>query len=118
MQNNSHITRWRRFKSQFFNNKKLQNLSILQINSFISFTEAKISLLNDVNHNPGLRKRVAVKSARKYKLLAPNKKMAGKSKDFVFCVKDNLFKDAMEYAAESKNAEVAEDLLAYFLEHK
>jgi len=24
----------------------------------------------------------------------------------------------MEYAAESKNAEVAEDLLAYFLEHK
>ena len=44
--------------------------------------------------------------------------MAGKCKDFVFCVKDNLFKDAMEYAAESKNAEVAEDLLAYFLEHK
>merc|ERR1712002_1212294 len=34
------------------------------------------------------------------------------------CKKDNLFKDAMEYAAESKNAEVAEDLLAYFLEHK
>ena len=54
------------------------------------------------------------------------------------CVlQDNLFKDAMEYAAESKNAEVAEvsqsalsvvsvlpsvlsfqDLLAYFLEHK
>lgn len=33
------------------------------------------------------------------------------------CKKDNLFKDAMEYAAESKNAEVAEDLLAYFLEH-
>ena len=31
---------------------------------------------------------------------------------------DNLFKDAMEYAAESKNAEVAEDLLAYFLEHR
>merc|ERR1712088_734536 len=34
------------------------------------------------------------------------------------CKKDNLFKDAMEYAAESKNAEVAEDLLAYFLENK
>jgi len=34
------------------------------------------------------------------------------------CKKDNLFKDAMEYAAESKNAEVAEDLLEYFLEHK
>ena len=31
---------------------------------------------------------------------------------------DNLFKDAMEYAAESKNAEVAEELLAYFLEKK
>merc|ERR1711994_1026365 len=29
-----------------------------------------------------------------------------------------LCKKAMEYAAESKNAEVAEDLLAYFLEHK
>jgi len=34
------------------------------------------------------------------------------------CKKDNLFKDAMEYASESKNAEVAEDLLAYFLEHR
>jgi len=34
------------------------------------------------------------------------------------CKKDNLFKDAMEYAAESKNADVAEDLLAYFLENK
>ena len=51
-------------------------------------------------------------------------------------LQDNLFKDAMEYAAESKNAEVAEvrspdicflsvshclssqDLLSYFLEHK
>ena len=50
-------------------------------------------------------------------------------------MQDNLFKDAMEYAAESKNAEVAEvrkflfvyvifdclscqDLLSYFLEHK
>ncbi|KAJ9588906.1 hypothetical protein L9F63_017784 [Diploptera punctata] len=30
--------------------------------------------------------------------------------------KDRLFKDAMEYAAESKNAEVAEELLAWFLE--
>jgi len=29
-----------------------------------------------------------------------------------------LFKDAMEYAAESKNAEVAEELLAYFLDKK
>ncbi|TRY70577.1 hypothetical protein TCAL_08726 [Tigriopus californicus] len=34
------------------------------------------------------------------------------------CKKDNLFKDSMEYAAESKNAEVAEELLAYFLEKK
>ena len=34
------------------------------------------------------------------------------------CKKDNLFKDAMEYAAESKNADVAEDLLAYFLDNK
>merc|ERR1712117_229724 len=34
------------------------------------------------------------------------------------CKKDNLFKDATEYAAESKNAEVAEELLAYFLEKK
>ena len=34
------------------------------------------------------------------------------------CKKDNLFKDAMEYAAESKNAEVAEELLAYFLDKK
>merc|ERR1712002_1414989 len=34
------------------------------------------------------------------------------------CKKDNLFKDAMEYAAESKNADVAEDLLAYFLDKK
>nr|CAD7574000.1 unnamed protein product [Timema californicum] len=32
------------------------------------------------------------------------------------CKKDRLFKDAMEYAAESKNAEVAEELLAWFLE--
>jgi hypothetical protein len=34
------------------------------------------------------------------------------------CKKDNLFKDAMEYSAESKNAEVAEELLAYFLDKK
>ncbi|KAK6640730.1 hypothetical protein RUM44_012427 [Polyplax serrata] len=32
------------------------------------------------------------------------------------CKKDRLFKDAMEYAAESKNHEVAEELLAWFLE--
>ncbi|CAH1394339.1 unnamed protein product [Nezara viridula] len=32
------------------------------------------------------------------------------------CKKDRLFKDAMEYAAESKNSEVAEELLAWFLE--
>merc|ERR1711881_674401 len=34
------------------------------------------------------------------------------------CKKDNLFKDAMEYAAESKNAEVAEELLAISLTRK
>ena len=43
-------------------------------------------------------------------------KLAGTNFWHVF--QDNLFKDAMEYAAESKNAEVAEDLLAYFLEHR
>ncbi|XP_065337629.1 clathrin heavy chain isoform X1 [Cloeon dipterum] len=32
------------------------------------------------------------------------------------CKKDRLYKDAMEYAAESKNAEVAEELLSWFLE--
>lgn len=32
------------------------------------------------------------------------------------CKKDRLFKDAMEYAAESKMAEIAEELLAWFLE--
>ncbi|CAG0919676.1 unnamed protein product [Notodromas monacha] len=32
------------------------------------------------------------------------------------CKKDELYKDAMEYAAESKKPQVAEDLLAYFLE--
>ncbi|OTF76201.1 clathrin heavy chain 1-like protein [Euroglyphus maynei] len=34
------------------------------------------------------------------------------------CKKDGLYKDAMEYAAESKQAEVAEDLLLWFLERK
>uniref|UniRef100_A0A4D5R957 Clathrin heavy chain n=2 Tax=Scolopendra TaxID=41364 RepID=A0A4D5R957_SCOVI len=34
------------------------------------------------------------------------------------CKKDRLFKDAMEYAGESKNADIAEELLAWFLEEK
>ncbi len=34
------------------------------------------------------------------------------------CKKDGLYKDAMEYAAESKHADVAEDLLLWFLERK
>ncbi|XP_040566519.1 LOW QUALITY PROTEIN: clathrin heavy chain 1 [Lepeophtheirus salmonis] len=34
------------------------------------------------------------------------------------CKTDSLFKDAMEYAADSKNAEVAEELLSYFLDKK
>lgn len=34
------------------------------------------------------------------------------------CKKDGLYKDAMEYAAESKNQELAEDLLQWFLERK
>ncbi|CAM1325764.1 CLTC (predicted) [Pycnogonum litorale] len=34
------------------------------------------------------------------------------------CKKDRLFKDAMEYAAESKIAEIAEDLLSWFLDEK
>jgi clathrin heavy chain len=34
------------------------------------------------------------------------------------CKKDRLFKDAMEYASESKNAEIAEELLAWFLEQR
>lgn len=34
------------------------------------------------------------------------------------CKKDSLFRDAMEYAAESKNAEIAEELLAWFLEQR
>merc|ERR1712119_181638 len=32
------------------------------------------------------------------------------------CKKDNLFKDAMEYAAESRDTELAEELLDWFLE--
>ncbi|XP_013785578.1 clathrin heavy chain 1-like [Limulus polyphemus] len=34
------------------------------------------------------------------------------------CKRDRLFKDAMEYAAESKMADIAEELLAWFLEEK
>lgn len=34
------------------------------------------------------------------------------------CKKDRLFKDAMEYAAESKMAEVAEELLSWFLDEQ
>ncbi|CAH1163332.1 unnamed protein product [Phaedon cochleariae] len=34
------------------------------------------------------------------------------------CKKDRLFKDAMEYTAESRNQELAEELLAWFLERK
>lgn len=34
------------------------------------------------------------------------------------CKKDRLFKDAMEYAAESGKQEIAEELLAWFLERK
>uniref|UniRef100_A0A0N5AMW6 Clathrin heavy chain n=1 Tax=Syphacia muris TaxID=451379 RepID=A0A0N5AMW6_9BILA len=34
------------------------------------------------------------------------------------CKKDKLYKDAMEYAAESRQAEIAEELLAYFLDNK
>ncbi|XP_053209448.1 clathrin heavy chain 1-like [Panonychus citri] len=34
------------------------------------------------------------------------------------CKKDGLYKDSMEYAAESKSPEVAEDLLLWFLERK
>ena len=32
------------------------------------------------------------------------------------CKKDRLYKDAMEYAAESGKQEIAEELLAWFLE--
>lgn len=32
------------------------------------------------------------------------------------CKKDRLFKDAMEYAAESRQQEVAEELLGWFLQ--
>ncbi|KAK5638580.1 hypothetical protein RI129_012875 [Pyrocoelia pectoralis] len=34
------------------------------------------------------------------------------------CKKDKLFKDAMEYTAESRQSELAEELLAWFLERK
>lgn len=34
------------------------------------------------------------------------------------CKKDGLYRDAMEYAAESKSAELAEELLNWFLERK
>lgn len=34
------------------------------------------------------------------------------------CKKDRLFKDAMEYAAESGKQEIAEELLAWFLERE
>ncbi|CAO4370286.1 unnamed protein product [Caenorhabditis nigoni] len=34
------------------------------------------------------------------------------------CKKDKLYKDAMEYAAESRNGELAEELLSFFLDEK
>lgn len=34
------------------------------------------------------------------------------------CKRDGLYKDAMEYAAESRSAELAEELLSWFLENK
>lgn len=34
------------------------------------------------------------------------------------CKKDRLFRDAMEYTAESRQGELAEELLAWFLERK
>lgn len=34
------------------------------------------------------------------------------------CKRDSLFKDAMEYAAESRQAELSEELLSWFLENK
>lgn len=34
------------------------------------------------------------------------------------CKKDHLFKDAMEYAAESRDTEISEDLMGWFLEHE
>ena len=34
------------------------------------------------------------------------------------CKRDGLYRDAMEYAAESKNAELAEELLLWFLDRK
>ncbi|VDP34965.1 unnamed protein product [Soboliphyme baturini] len=38
------------------------------------------------------------------------------SQSVELCKKDKLFKDAMEYAAESRQPEIAEELLSYFLE--
>jgi clathrin heavy chain len=40
------------------------------------------------------------------------------SQSVELCKKDKLYKDAMEYAAESRNQEISEELLGYFLEHK
>ena len=34
------------------------------------------------------------------------------------CKKDHLFKDAMEYAAESRNTEISEDLMSWFLDNE
>ncbi|CAD6192939.1 unnamed protein product [Caenorhabditis auriculariae] len=34
------------------------------------------------------------------------------------CKKDKLYKDAMEYAAESRNAELAEELISFFLQER
>ena len=34
------------------------------------------------------------------------------------CKKDKLYKDAMEYAAESRNTEISEDLMGWFLENE
>ena len=34
------------------------------------------------------------------------------------CKKDLLFKDAMEYAADSRDSEISEDLMGWFLENK
>ena len=33
------------------------------------------------------------------------------------CKKDSLFKDAMEYAADSRNPQIAEELISWFLEN-
>ena len=34
------------------------------------------------------------------------------------CKKDKLYKDAMEYAAESRQTELAEELISYFLQER